>query len=97
MIETKEQNKVGYTLSFIVLVFILFCIYLANNTNPLKRPDSDCIEWGIEVENPNGTKSWAYTSYDPKDREEAERMAKQMEMEDVKGNRYYTAKCKRYK
>lgn len=94
---TKETNLVGSFIAFGLVICLLIALFIVKGTNPLKRQDSDCIEWGIEVENPNGTKSWAYTAYDPKNREEAERLAKQMEMEDVKGNRYYNAKCKRYK
>lgn len=95
--KTKEQNSVGIFISVSIIICLVLAIILINNTNPLKRPDSDCIEWGVEVTYPNGTRAWANTSYDPRDREEAERIAKQMEMEDIKGNRYYTAKCRGYK
>lgn len=89
-------NSVGIVISISIVICLLLGIFIIQNS-PTKRLDSDCVEWGVEVEYPNGTKAWANTSYDPKNREEAERIAKQMELEDVMGNRYYTAKCRRYK
>ena len=94
--KTKQTNSLGAILGLGLVICLVIALFVVKGTNPLKT-DADCIEWGIEVENPNGTKAWAFTPYDPRNREEAERLAKQMETEDIKGNRYYTAKCKRYK
>lgn len=96
-IEVEKEINFGKVLFFALAIAILV-IFIGNkvfDTSPLK-PDSDCLEWGVFVTNPNGTQSWAITSHDPKTREEAEQIAQQMENQDM-GNRYYEAKCKRYK
>lgn len=93
--KTKESHRgITAVLVFLIIAIVTFAILV--NTNPLKKDDKDCLEWGVFVTNPNGTQGWAITSHDPKTREEAEQIAKQLENQDM-GNRYYEAKCKRYK
>lgn len=96
MVETEEQNKVGIALSMIFLFFVAAAAYYAIITPSNTRPDSDCIEWGVEVIDINKGRDWAKIPYTPKDRETAEQIAKQLEEQDRSG-RYYEAKCKKYK
>lgn len=96
--QTKEVNKAGIGIGIIIVVVLIWAIsqIAVSTSGSGGRDDKDCIEWGIEVENPNGTKSWAFTPADPRNREEAEEMAHNMELQD-RGGRYYKARCRKYK
>lgn len=95
--QTKEVNKAGIGVAVIIVVALIWAIsQIAVSVGGGKRDDKDCIEWGIEIQNPNGTKAWAFTPADPRTKEEAEEMAHNMELQD-RGGRYYVVRCKKYK
>lgn len=94
--KTQESNMVGVIIAVIIVLALLAGIAKINSGSGGKRDDKDCIEWGVEVEHPNKTKSWAFTPADPRTKEEAEEMAHNMELQD-RGGRYYKARCKKYK
>jgi hypothetical protein len=70
--------------------------YTDFNFNSAKRTDADCIEWAVKVTYPNKTEAWAIMPYDPRNKEEAEQIAKQLESQD-RGGRNYRAECKKYR
>jgi hypothetical protein len=95
-VETVEMSRTKLILSIIFCIILGFAILQSEIIFPKAKSDSDCLEWGVEVQYPDGTKDWAKIWKTPKTREEAEDIANQLEEQDRSG-RYYEAKCKRYK
>lgn len=98
MSSTKSSDATFIAVIVVCLIIIAGAFYVTKIAtdpqvaNPTATPD--CIEWGIERTNRDGSKEWVRTLFAPRNREEAEQKAKELEDQDM-GGRYYVAKCKR--
>lgn len=94
---TTQRTTASPVLVVLVVILLLgIAIWGLLSNGYDSRPDSDCIEWGVQVIHPNKTRGWALLPAIPKSREEAEAIAHQLESQDA-GGRYYEAKCRRFK
>jgi hypothetical protein len=95
-VETVEVSRTKLILSVIFCIILGVAILQSEIIFPKAKSDADCLEWGVEVQYSDGTKDWAKIYKIPRNREEAEDIAKQLEEQDRSG-RYYEAKCKKWK
>lgn len=90
---SKSTSKGGLVIAaLITIAFIIAVLWSSNND----LDDDNCKEWGVEIWD-KGKTSWAPIPYKPRNKDDAEHIARQLEGYDIEGGRYYTAKCKEYK
>ena len=92
-VKSSSNGSLAVGIAFILAVFIIFAIVMSASGG---RDDKDCKEWGVEIDD-RGRLSWAPIPYTPRNKDDAEHIARQLQGQDIEGGRYYTAKCKEYK
>lgn len=92
---TRNNSRLG--VAIILLALIIYAIaqtsYLFSNSEK-----KQCLEWGVIRRNVNTRgESWAKTNRIPMDEEEADRLAQELESQELTGQYEYEARCKRFK
>jgi hypothetical protein len=94
LVDNEVKPTTGRSAAFIIIIIVVIVGALLLGSNDLD--DANCKEWGVEVDD-NGKLSWAPIPYTPRNKDDAEHIARQLQGQDIEGGRYYTAKCKEYK
>lgn len=94
--DKKPKPRLG--VAIILLVLFVYGIaqttYLFSDSSEKK----ECLEWGVIRRNNNTRgEDWAKINRIPMNEEEAERIARELEAQELTGQYDYEARCKRYK
>lgn len=95
MIYQTSRRTFNQRLIAIILAIILGIVALGYFQ---AQDDSDCLEWGVIKRN-NATRgeSWAPIHTVPRTREDAERIARELESQELTGQYDYEVRCKKWK
>lgn len=98
MVYTQSERLSKKIYAWIIILLFSIGTLLAIQNYLSKQNDKDCLEWGVvKRDSITQNEQWAPTHSTPRDREDAERMANDLEAQELTGQYHYYARCKKWR